>query len=143
MVCSLGVLFALAERTLEPGVRDSDFRKCAAPHFLYQSNNAGNDGGEEFGDFDGNHGGDVGLGQNIGQPIGKHVNDDQRGGARIGELVHHLCCRIQRVGVHQHQTGLHNAKRDHRICQTVGHLNCHPVALLQPDNFAQIHGEII
>ena len=73
----------------------------------------------------------------------EEIDHDQPGGAAVGELVHHLRGRIERVGVHHHEPGLEHAEHRDRIGQAIRHLDRDAIAGLEARHFAEVHGQLI
>ncbi|MCY1374626.1 hypothetical protein D9M69_619780 [compost metagenome] len=65
------------------------------------------------------------------QRAGEVLDDDDRLGARILELVLQLARRVQRVHVDHHEAGTQDAGHRHRVLRHVGHHDGHTVALDQ------------
>ncbi|RMV19514.1 hypothetical protein ALP16_01600 [Pseudomonas savastanoi] len=54
--------------------------------------------------------------------LAEQVEVNQRSGTRVLELMAHLACGVQRVGVDHRQTGAHRTEYGDRILQDIGHL---------------------
>nr|WP_236967625.1 hypothetical protein [Microbacterium aurantiacum] len=124
-------------------MRDGDRRERAVPDLLHHADDPRDDRGEELRDLHGDDRGDVGGREDLGEAIGEHVDHDEGFRARVGELLRHLGCRVERVGVHQDAPGLENPERDDRIAEAVRHLHGDPVALGEADHLAEVRGEVV
>ncbi len=83
----------------------------------------------------------VGIGQHFLDLLAEHVQVHQRPRAGILELVAHLPCGIQRVGVDHDQPGTQCTEHGNRVMQDVGHLHGDAIARNQIGMRLQVTGE--
>ena len=83
---------------------------------------------------------DVGMPHAHFQRMGKVLDDEDRLGAGILELVFEFTRGIERIDVDQHHAGPHDGHGGNRILQDVGHHHRHAVTTLQAD-LLQIDGQ--
>ena len=86
----VSLLFSRGQCLLERSVRDRNFGKRSAPDLLDQADNPSDHRREKLGNLNRHHVRDRRLVQDSGEAIGKHVDNYQRGSARIRKLVNHF-----------------------------------------------------
>ena len=83
----------------------------------------------------------IGLRQTLLQRVGKVLDDEDRLGTGVLELVLQFACRVKRVDVDQHQPGTQDGGHGNRILQDVGHHHRHAIARLHARQLLQIGGQ--
>lgn len=76
------------------------------------------------------------------QRVGEIFQNDDGGRTAVFQLMLQLARRIERIGVHRHQTCLQNTEKGNRILQYVRHHNGNTFAARQLEDVLQIRGEI-
>jgi hypothetical protein len=115
-----------------------DRRDGTVPVFLHQPHDPPRHGRKEL-----RHAGHDDVGDRVAAGrdrhlVGEHVDDDERVGLGILELLAHLLGGIERVHVHQHAARLEDGEGGHGEAQRIGHLQRDAVARAEPRDLAQV-----
>jgi len=132
---------AFGQRPVQADMLERDAWQALVPEALHRADHRARHRREELRHLADDDLADLSAVQDLRELVGEQVDDDQRLGTAVAELVFHFGRGIERIGVHQHATRLHDPEGHHRIGRAIGRLHRHPRPLRQAKHVAQVHGE--